>query len=208
MEVPDGWGLTARGLVSGGGAAGEGNRKRPRAAIPAKAVLPRRRGGPRPKLAPADGGDDRVGGRPGHRGRGRRHPVGRLRGHGETARGALRAARPARQQRGHSAAAGSVVDLGEASPARDAGQTFETMFLVAKCTRFPAMRRAGGGAIVQRLVDLRAAPARPHRLPRRQGRGHRPHARDGGGDHGREGIRVNLRGARSRLHAMVIRGRH
>ena len=54
------------------------------------------------------------------------------------------------------------------------------MFLAAKHA-IPAMIGDGGRRRHrQHLVDLGAAPARPHRLLRLQGRGHRAHPRDGG----------------------------
>ena len=72
---------------------------------------------------------------------------------------------------------GSVVDESEERWRRLMAVNVDTMFLAAKHAIPPAPRRRRGDR--QRVVDLRPAAARAHRLLRLQGRRHRADARDG-----------------------------
>jgi NAD(P)-dependent dehydrogenase (short-subunit alcohol dehydrogenase family) len=101
---------------------------------------------------------------------------------------------------------GTVLDETEEHWRRVMQVNVDSMFLMARQV-IPAMRRQGGGAIVNVSSISALPPARAHRLYRLQRRGDRADAGAGGRSRARAHPR-QLRGAGPRLHADGLCGRH
>ena len=129
----------------------------------------------------------------------------RLRGHGRGRARPLRSSRlPRQQRRDRQPRIRRRRERGELAAA-DGGQRRQHVSGGQARDSGHAPRRRRGDR--QRVVDLRPAAARAHRVLRLQGRRHRADAGDGGRSRTR-GHPGELRGARARLHAHGLPARH